>query len=313
MVDTLKSNAVGSAIKNLASVKFLKYEVPFLLPPLQEQKRILKKIESLFKKNEEYNKYYMQSIQINSEFPEKLRKSILQYAMQGKLVPQDATDEPVEVLLKKIREEKQRLFEEGKLKKKDLQESIICTDTDAIDYDGLPEKWVLSSFKHVTNFYVGNSISAENKKKYFTGVDGVVYIATKDVDFDGTINYDNGIKIPNQHLVKFKISPSNSVLLCIEGGSAGRKIGFLSQNVCFGNKLCSLSFYVGENKFLYYYLQSPQFLNYFQDNKSGIIGGVNLKNLGNMAIPLMSQEEQVRIIRKVELLLEKTNLFNEIS
>ena len=71
---------------------------------------------------------------------------------------------------------------------------------------------------------------------------GLIYIATKDVNFDNTINYDNGIKIPDNYLSKFKISYFNSVLLCLEGGSAGRKIGLLKQDVCFGNKLCNLSF-----------------------------------------------------------------------
>ena len=58
-------------------------------------------------------------------------------------------------------------------------------------------------------------------------------------------NYDNGIRIPDNYLSKFKISYFNSVLLCLEGGSAGRKIGLLKQDVCFGNKLCNLSFYYG--------------------------------------------------------------------
>lgn len=79
---------------------------------------------------EKYADFYLKLQKLNKEFPEKLRKSILQYAMQGKLVPQDPNDEPVEVLLEKIRAEKQRLFEEGKLKKKDLQESIIYKGDD---------------------------------------------------------------------------------------------------------------------------------------------------------------------------------------
>ena len=108
---------------------------------------------------------------------------------------------------------------------------------------------------------------------------------------------------------KFKISYFNSVLLCLEGGSAGRKIGLLKQDVCFGNKLCNLSFYYGENKFLYYFLQSPQFLSDFQKNKSGIIGGVSIKNLGNIPIPILPINEQNRITQKVEKLFEKVNQF----
>ena len=176
-------------------------------------------------------------------------------------------------------------------------------------YGKIPENWLLSTLDSVSNLYTGNSINATEKKKYFSGVDGFNYIATKDVNFDSTINYDNGIRIPDRYLSKFKISYSNSVLLCLEGGSAGRKIGLLKQDVCFGNKLCNLSFYYGENKFLYYFLQSPQFLSDFQKNKSGIIGGVSIKNLGNIPIPILPINEQNRITQKVEKLFEKVNQF----
>ena len=279
------------------------------LPPLAEQKRIVAQIERALKKVEIYAESYNQLQKLDKIFPDKLKKSILQYAMQGKLVEQDPNDEPVEVLLEKIRAEKQKLFEEGKIKKKDLEISIVSQGDDNSYYGNIPENWLLSTLDSVSNLYTGNSINATEKKKYFSGVDGFNYIATKDVNFDSTINYDNGIRIPDRYLSKFKISYSNSVLLCLEGGSAGRKIGLLEQDVCFGNKLCSLSFYYGENKWLYYFLQSPQFLSDFQESKSGIIGGVSKNNLGNILIPVLPRNEQNRITQKVEKLFEKVNQF----
>ncbi|RJP11661.1 restriction endonuclease subunit S, partial [Streptococcus pseudopneumoniae] len=90
------------------------------LPPLAEQKRIVAQIERALKKVEIYAESYNQLQKLDKEFPDKLKKSILQYAMQGKLVEQDPNDGSVEVLLEKIRAEKQKLFEEGKIKKKDL-------------------------------------------------------------------------------------------------------------------------------------------------------------------------------------------------
>ena len=279
------------------------------LPSLAEQKRIVAQIERALKKVEIYAESYNQLQKLDKEFPDKLKKSILQYAMQGKLVEQDPNDESVEVLLEKIRAEKQKLFEEGKIKKKDLEISIVSQGDDNSYYEQLPRNWMFSTLDSVSNLYTGNSINATEKKKYFSGVDGINYIATKDVNFDNTINYDNGIRIPDNYLSKFKISYFNSVLLCLEGGSAGRKIGLLKQDVCFGNKLCNLSFYYGENKFLYYFLQSPQFLSDFQKNKSGIIGGVSIKNLGNIPIPILPINEQNRITQKVEKLFEKVNQF----
>ncbi|WP_185939389.1 restriction endonuclease subunit S [Enterococcus durans] len=107
------------------------------LPPSTEQKRILARLEGVFEVLPKYEVSYAELTKLNKEFPEKLRKSILQYAMQGKLVPQDPNDERVEVLLEKIRQEKQKLFEEGKLKKKDLQESIIFRGVDNSYYEKL--------------------------------------------------------------------------------------------------------------------------------------------------------------------------------
>ncbi|HFR3815495.1 TPA: restriction endonuclease subunit S, partial [Streptococcus suis] len=95
------------------------------LPPLAEQQRIVEQIERALEKVDAYSESYNKLQELDKSFPDKLKKSILQYAMQGKLVPQDPNDEPVEVLLEKIQTEKQKLYEEGKLKKKDLAEIVV--------------------------------------------------------------------------------------------------------------------------------------------------------------------------------------------
>ena len=94
------------------------------LPPLEEQKRIADKISELYVPLKKYGDVESETRMLNSKFPEQLKKSILQWAVQGKLVPQDSTDEPAEALLERIREEKQRLIREGKIKK-DKHESVI--------------------------------------------------------------------------------------------------------------------------------------------------------------------------------------------
>ncbi|MEY8435891.1 restriction endonuclease subunit S [Streptococcus hyointestinalis] len=193
------------------------------------------------------------------------------------------------------------------IKQQKVKMTFCCFCVNGSPYGKIPKSWRMTSLGSIVNIYTGNSINATEKKAHFSGVTGINYIATKDVKFDGSIDYDNGIKIPKNYLSKFKISRANSVLLCLEGGSAGRKIGLLEQDVCFGNKLCNLSFYVGENQLLYYFLQNPQFLSDFQDSKSGIIGGVSIKNLGNITIPLSPQKEQERISYKVDLLFQKVN------
>ncbi len=125
------------------------------------------------------------------------------------------------------------------------------------------------------------------------------YIATKDVNFDASVCYDNGVAIPDTYLPDFRIAPSGSVLMCIEGGSAGRKIAILKQSVCFGNKLCCFTPYTDISMYLFYYLQSPNFFHSFQQNKAGIIGGISVNTLKNLIVPLPPFEEIKRITKQI--------------
>ncbi|HHV8367878.1 TPA: restriction endonuclease subunit S, partial [Streptococcus pneumoniae] len=125
----IEEKASGSTKQKELLTKTIKeYLIP--LPPLAEQQRIIEAIESALEKVDEYAESYNRLEQLDKKFPDKLKKSILQYAMQGKLVEQDLNDESVEVLLEKIRAEKQKLFEEGKIKKKDLDISIVSQGDD---------------------------------------------------------------------------------------------------------------------------------------------------------------------------------------
>ncbi|MCR5643965.1 MAG: restriction endonuclease subunit S [Prevotella sp.] len=134
----------------LNAIKFSTIDnVLFPLPPLAEQKRIVAKIEELLPKVEAYGKAQESLDKLNEELPERLKKSILQEAIEGRLVPQDPNDEPASVLLDKIRKEKARLVKEGKLKKKDLKETPISEDE--IPYK-IPESWEWTR--------LGNHISA---------------------------------------------------------------------------------------------------------------------------------------------------------
>ena len=93
--------------------------------------------------------------------------------------------------------------------------------------------------------------------------------------------------------------------MCIEGGSAGKKIALTSQKICFGNKLCCLNPYADTlAKFIYFYLQSPSFFVCFFGNITGIIGGVSVNNLKKLLIPLPPINEQVRMVERLERLFK---------
>lgn len=158
----------------------------------------------------------------------------------------------------------------------------------------------------ISDIYTGNSINEEEKnKKYLSVISGYNYIGTKDIGFDQHIIYENGIKIPKNES-KFKVAPAGSTLLCIEGGSAGRKIGLTRQDVCFGNKLCAFVPKIN-HKFVFYFLQTESFRRIFSLSKNGLIGGVSVNKLKEIEIPLPPLAEQERIVQKIE------ELFAEID
>ena len=242
---------------------------------------------------------------------EEIRKSILQLAIQGKLVKQDPNDEPASELVKRIYAEKQRLIKEGKIKK-DKNESFIFKGDDNCYYEkignsapvkledlpfDIPDNWAWIRLKSLANIFNGNSINEEEKRKKYMGVEGRDFIATKDVGFDRTIAYNNGVNIPYDSA--FKIAPAGKVLMCIEGGSAGRKIAITDKDVCFGNKLACFDTVIISDLYLFHILQSNEFLSIFKSSLSGIIGGVSINTLKDFIIPLPPIEEELRIVEKI--------------
>ncbi len=175
----------------------------------------------------------------------------------------------------------------------------------------LPEGWKWESVNNIADIFTGNSINETVKKEKYTGIsEGLNFIGTKDIDFDGTINYENGVKISDYE--NFKTIPPDTPLLCIEGGSAGKKIGITSEKVCFGNKLCAFVCKNVEQKLLYYYLQSNVFFYSFMKERHGLIGGVSVGTLKNIPFPLpLTIEEQRRIVKCIESLFEKLDAAKE--
>ena len=230
------------------------FMIPF--PPIEEQERIVSKIEELFLKLDEIKPIEEELNFLKNKFPEDIKNSILQEAYEGKWSNDYAS-----------------------WNKKKINE--ICNEV-----------------------CTGNSISESIKKtKYMNLAEGYNYIGTKDLNFDHSFDYENGVKIPFDE-PKFRYANSKDILLCIEGGSAGKKIGILEEKVCYGNKLCKFDV---KNEvlpeFLYYYLQSPIFLKNFYDNLSGIIGGVSISKIRTIEFEYPDIEEQKRIVEKIEEIL----------
>ena len=160
------------------SMKLLE-EILIPLPPLDEQERIVKKIQSIDLLIQQYNEYETKLTKLESEFEEKIKKSILQYAIQGKLVKQDPNDEPASELVKKIYDEKQKLILEGKIKR-DKYESRIYQGTDKNYYEKIdknnpikledlpfkiPENWTWIRLKNIFSINAGATFKKEDSFK----------------------------------------------------------------------------------------------------------------------------------------------------
>lgn len=277
------------------------------LPPEKEQKRILDRLLEVLNLLPEYTKTYNKLEKLNKEFPEKLRKSILQYAMQGKLVPQDPNDEPVEVLLEKIRAEKQKLFEEGKLKKKDLEESIIYKaednsyywNTEKLDLNTVfPESWKLIYFKDFLTLVSGRDLKTSEFQEDLAGT--VPYLT-------GATNFEAG-KIITFRSTNYPsvLAYKNDLLITVKG-----TVGEMAYNpydkAHIARQIMSISSFVDiDLEFIRYFLSSK--IEVIKSKAQSMIPGISREVLLSLVIPLPPKNEQVRITQKLAILENKVNV-----
>lgn len=160
-------------------------------------------------------------------------------------------------------------------------------------------KWEWKKLGEVAKIYNGNSINANVKKERYSNVEsGFPFIATKDVGNDSEVDYENGIRIPFEE-AGFKVARKDTVLICAEGGSAGKKKCILNEDVCFGNKLFAIDYNREKliGKFVFYYTFEQSFTDEFQKLLSGIIGGVSSAKFKEIQIPIPPLSEQNRIVK----------------
>ena len=300
---TLIKKSSGTAQKGIYLGELKQILIP--LPPLTEQLKIVEKFNMLLKKYSLYNSLYLSLMNLNSAFPEQLRKSILQYAMQGKLVPQDATDEPVEDLLEKIREEKQKLFEEGKLKKKDLQESIIYQSDDNSYYENCPKSWAKVSLATISKITSGGTPKT-NITEYYNGE--ILWLTPADLSKAQSKYYLDislktitrlGLENSSAQLVK-----ANSIVY-----SSRAPIGYINivPKQYTTNQGCkSLTPYLVIVKWLYFAMKYAT-----TDIKKSASGTtfleISASKLGDFYIGLPPLREQERIAKKIERLWNKVD------
>ncbi len=165
-------------------------------------------------------------------------------------------------------------------------------------FKDVPNNWPASKLKYFAKIINGDSLSPALKDKFSSDADEYwPYIASKDINVDtSNIDYNNGIKIPRLY-TKYKIAPHDSALICIEGGSAGRKIAYTEESVCYVNKLACIHSEHISNRFIYYSLFAEAFQTHFKLSLSGLIGGVAISAINNFSIVNPPVEEQINIVK----------------
>lgn len=309
LIKCLESNVVQTQITNvttkvgqpkLAIQKIQALLIP--LPPLAEQKRIVAKIEELLPKVEEYGKAQEALDKLNKELPERLKKSILQEAISGRLVPQDPNDEPASVLLDKIRKEKAQLVKEGKLKKKDLIETPITDDEKPFD---IPDSWEwvrLSTLTKIIHYGYTASAAPQGNSKLLRITD----IQNDKVNWT-TVPF---CTIKEKELDAYKLN-NRDILIARTGGTVGktyivRELSCVSVFASYLIRAVPLNSVYEE--FVKLFMGSPFYWSQLTDATTGTgQPNVNGQSLSRLIIPLPPLAEQKRIVAKIE------ELFAEID
>ena len=280
------------------------------LPTLAEQKRIVAKIEELLPKVDEYGKAQESLDKLNEELPERLKKSILQEAIEGRLVPQDPNDEPASVLLDNIRKEKERLVKEGKLKKKDLVETPVEEDEKPFE---IPESWEWTRLGDHITAMSGLAYKKEDLASF--SKEYVRVLRGGNISFGSWYIKDDDVMIGkqfvNEELILKKGMFISPAVTSLEHMGKTALIRDDQKNIVAGGfVLMLLPHYKNEQYWEYlnvlfqtgYYRESCKSIT----NKSGqAFFNLSRAKLLEMLIPIPPLAEQKRIVAKVEQLLHE--------
>ena len=308
-------NSKGVAYPAINDDRLYKALIP--VAPLAEQKRIVAKIEELLPFIEKYEQAETKLTALNKSFPEMLKKSILQEAVQGKLVPQNPDDEPASILLERIRAEKQELIKQGKIKKS-KHESIIVT-RDKIPYeiiDGkerciadevpfeIPESWEWARI-----FSIGAIIRGSGIKRTETINKGKPCIRYGELYTTYNIQFSNTVSFVSDNLFeKCKKITTGDLLFTLTGENKpdiAKTITYIGEKeVAIGGDLAYWTCHGMNSLYLTYFMCSPYAVNCKIKLATGnIIVHISGEKIGSILMPVPPLPEQKRIVEKIEELM----------
>ena len=303
----------GAVVKNLNSNKVA--DSLFPMPPFHEQERIALRLKSIYPLIDSFSAIQDSKDELDFTIKSKLQKSILQEAIQGKLVPQTPNDEPASILLQRIKEEKKRLVKEGKLKKKDVVDSIIFKGddnkyyeqvgkdlidiTDEIPFE-IPDSWIWTRIGYLFAHNNGKQLNKSNSVGTL-----MEYITTSNLYWDG-FRLENLKRMPFEENEIERCQAIKGDLLVCEGGDVGRScIWTNNSSIMLQNHIHKLRAYLPLCTKYFFYI-------FYMYNLFGLIGGKGIgiqgfssKALHNTIVPLPPLKEQERIVKKIEAVFNK--------
>ena len=312
-IDVVNSRK-NSTNDNISMVDIYNFLVP--VPPTNEQKKIVQKIQEALPFVYTYGKSQEALDKLNAEIFDKLKKSVLQEAIQGKLVPQSPDDEPAFVLLERIKTEKAKLFKEGKLKKKDLVDSVIfkgddnkyyekigsqvtCID-DEIPFE-IPSSWSWIRLGNYTDVIGGYAFQSQDLKSE----NGCRVIRISDISEDGLVNTRIVRYSGNLELFQYRIYNSD-ILMAMTGGTVGKSLLLKSDNkeVLFLNQRVAI---IRNTWFDVNYIdtviKSAYIKSIIDNSKNSTNDNISMADITGFLIPIPPLNEQHRIINKLEFVI----------
>lgn len=285
--------ATGSTIKNV-SLKAMRYfTVP--LPPLPEQQRIVARVDALLKEIDELEQTEKELEAIKAAFPSDMKASLLQAAMEGKLTEQKAEDGDARGLLLAIREEKEKLVKEKKIKK---EKPLTPITDEEIPFD-IPENWVWCRLGDCIKLLSGQDLTPD---KYNASGKGTIYIT-------GASNIENGRITVNRWTEFPRAIAHKGELLITCKGTIGEMCFLNIDKVHIARQIMSIKEILVDIKYVHIFLLN--YVNTLKGNAKSMIPGIERKNVLNALFPLPPLSEQQRIVEKLDQLLPLCDSLSE--
>ena len=314
--------------KELATATIKAYLTP--IPPLDEQRRILAKLSEVLPVVKNYGVVYDETTVMQEAFPESLKKSILQEAVQGKLVPQDPSDEPAEALLERIRVEKQRLIKEGKIKKNKHESVIFRRDNSHYEKRGsneenindiipfeLPDSWEWIRLSAIlTSTDAGKSPQCENRPRTIgewgviktTAIQDGYFLAEENKVLPLDFNLQESMVVHHGDLLITRAGPRNRTgVICVVDGEP--------ENLILSDKTVRLSYlrnFVNPH-YVMTALSSPAMQYFVVDAMTGMASSqvnISQEKMKTFLLPLPPLNEQQRIVDEVSKIFGRIDKLN---